>query len=189
MPWSRKRSRLSRRCRVSISTRKRRTCCATSRPTRRRGRCCRSPPASSSRYSISASSLAAPEKERAMRISSSMIYDLGVATLQRNQAEQVNLQQHISSGRRVLTPSDDPVAAASALEVTQAKGLNDQYNTNAGVAKDKLSLEESALADATNVLQNVKTLAVYAGNGSLTSADKQSIAAELESNYQELLAV
>ena len=124
-----------------------------------------------------------------MRISTSMIYDLGTAALQRNQSEQVKLQQHISSGKRVLTPSDDPVAAASALDLTQAKGLNDQYHTNTGVARDKLALEESALADTTALLQDVKTIAVNAGNPTLTNADKQSLAAELEGQYQQLLGI
>src|SRR5262249_55552462 len=156
----------------------------TSRPTRPPARCCRSRRASSRASSISASSRGA-----AMRISTSMIYDLGTATLQRQQQEQVDLQQHISSGKRVLTPADDPVAAASALEVTQAKGLNDQYHTNTGVARDRLSLEESALGDATTLLQDVKTLAVYAGNPTLTNSDKKSIAAELQGHYQQLLAI
>lgn len=124
-----------------------------------------------------------------MRISTNMMYELGSATLSRQQVEQVKLQQHISSGKRVLTPSDDPVAAASALEITQARGLNDQYHTNAGVARDQLALEESALADATALLQDVKTLAVYAGNATLTGADKASVAAELESHYRQLLGI
>jgi flagellar hook-associated protein 3 FlgL len=124
-----------------------------------------------------------------MRISTNMVYELGSTTLSRQQLEQVKLQQHISSGKRVLTPSDDPVAAASALETQQAKGLNDQYHTNAGVARDQLALEESALGDATSLLQDVKTLAVYAGNGSLTNADRLSIAAELEGHYAQLLGI
>jgi flagellar hook-associated protein 3 FlgL len=124
-----------------------------------------------------------------MRISTNMIYELGSATLSRQQLEQVKLQQHIASGRRVLAPSDDPVAAASALELAQARGLNDQYHTNAGVARDELALEESALADATSLLQDVRTLAVYAGNPTLTNSDKQSIAAELEGHYRQLLGV
>jgi flagellar hook-associated protein 3 FlgL len=124
-----------------------------------------------------------------MRISTNMIYELGSATLSRQQLEQVKLQQHIASGRRVLTPSDDPVAAASALEVAQARGLNDQYHTNAGVARDQLALEESALADATSLLQDAKTLAVYAGNPTLTNTDKKALAAELEGHYRQLLAI
>jgi flagellar hook-associated protein 3 FlgL len=124
-----------------------------------------------------------------MRISTNMIYELGSATLSRQQVEQVKLQQHISSGRRVLTPSDDPVAAASALEIAQARGLNDQYHTNAGVARDKLALEESALADATSLLQDVKTLAIYAGNPTLTNPDKKAIADELEGHYRQLLGI
>src|SRR5215510_5047485 len=110
-----------------------------------------------------------------MRVSTNMIYELGAATLQRQQSEQVKLQQRISSGQRVLKPSDDPVAAASALEVTQAKSLNDQYHTNAGVARDRLGLEETALADVTSLLQDVKTLAINAGNATLTDADKTAM--------------
>ena len=124
-----------------------------------------------------------------MRVSTNMIYELGAATLQRQQQEQLKLQQRISSGQRVLTPSDDPVAAAAALEVTQARSLNDQYHTNAGVARDRLSLEETALSDATSLLQDVKTLAINAGNATLTDTDKAAMAAELEGHYQRLLGI
>lgn len=122
-----------------------------------------------------------------MRISTSTLYELGVARLQTHQAEQLKLQQQIASGRRVLTPADDPIAAASALEVTQARSINEQYRVNADSARAGLALEEQALADITRLLQDVKVLTINAGNAALNDDDRASLGTELEGLYQELL--
>ena len=124
-----------------------------------------------------------------MRISTSLIYSLGVATLQQRQQDQVKLQQQIASNQRVVTPSDDPIASATALDVKQAQAVNGQYRTNGDSAKSALSLEEGALSDLTNLLQDVKTLAVNAGNATLNNADRAAIATELQGRYQELLGI
>ena len=124
-----------------------------------------------------------------MRVSTSMMYDLGIATVQQRQQDLLRLQQQISSGRRVLTPSDDPVAAAAALDIKQSQALNSQYHANGDTAKSQLAVEEGALSDTTSLLQDVKTLAVYAGNASLTNSDRSILATELKSRYQELLAI
>src|SRR3954468_608100 len=99
-----------------------------------------------------------------MRISTSMIYDTGVSGIQASRSNQLKLQQQLSSGQRMLTPADDPVAAATALDVKQAQSLNTPLKANGHSAKSQLGLEENALADTTSLLQDVKTLAVYAGN-------------------------
>jgi flagellar hook-associated protein 3 FlgL len=124
-----------------------------------------------------------------MRISTSMVYDTGVASMQQSRINQVKLQQQLSSGQRVLTPADDPVAASTALDVKQSQALNAQLKANGDAAKSQLGLEDSALSDATSLLQDVKTLAVYAGNPTLTNTDRASIATELQSRYQELLGI
>ena len=124
-----------------------------------------------------------------MRTSTSMIYELGIAGIQRQLAEQVELQQKISAGKRVLKPSDDPIAAAAVIGLDQAKGLNAQYGANAAAANASLTLEEQALGDATRVLQNVKTLALNAGNPVLKNEDRQSLAAQARGLYEELLGI
>ena len=124
-----------------------------------------------------------------MRISTSMMYGLGIASVQQHQQDLLRLQQQISSGRRVLTPSDDPVAAATAFDLKQSQAINNQYYKNGDSAKSQLALGEGALADATTLLQDVKTLAVYAGNAALTNADRAILAVELQSRYDELLAI
>ncbi len=124
-----------------------------------------------------------------MRISTNMVYELGVSGLQQRQQDQIHLQQQISSGRRVMTPADDPIAAAAALNVKQSQALNAQYKTNGDVAKSQLSLEESALSDLTALLQDAHTLAVNAGDPTLTNVDRAALATELDGRYQELLGL
>ena len=65
-----------------------------------------------------------------MRISTNQIYDAGTLGIQRNQSALYKLQNQLSSGRRILTPEDDPVAAAQALIVTQTKEVNAQHLEN-----------------------------------------------------------
>ena len=124
-----------------------------------------------------------------MRLSTGMFYELGIRGLQQQLADQLELQQKITAGRRVLKPSDDPLAAAAVMGVDQAKGLNTQYSTNASQANAALRLEEQALADATRVLQDVKSLALTAGNPVLKNEDRVSLAAQVRSLYDELLGI
>src|SRR4051794_19000312 len=124
-----------------------------------------------------------------MRLSTTMFYELGMQGIQRQLSDQIELQQKISAGKRILKPSDDPIAAAAVIGVDQAKGLNTQYGLNASNANASIGMEEQALADATRVLQDVKTLAINAGNPVLKNEDRASLAAQAQGLYQELLGI
>ena len=124
-----------------------------------------------------------------MRISTGMIYDAGVGSINKQTSTLLHTQQQIASGRRILTPSDDPVAAARALEVTQAKDITKQFTSNQDTANATLSLAESNLSGASTLLTRVKTLAVQGANGSLTSADRFSITTELRARFDELIGI
>lgn len=124
-----------------------------------------------------------------MRVSSSTIFDNNVATLNQQQARLLQTQQQVSTGRRILTAADDPVAAARALAVTQSDAMNTQYAANRTTAQHTLSLAESTLQSVTSLLQDVKTVAVSAGNGSLNNSDRQTIATGLSGRLQELIGL
>ena len=124
-----------------------------------------------------------------MRISSSAIYDAGIRAMQQQTERLMQVQQQIASGRRIVTPADDPVAAARALEVSQSQAINTQFGTNAGSASDSLVLEESILGSVTGLLQNVRVIAINAGNPVLSANDRASLANELRGSYQELLGL
>lgn len=124
-----------------------------------------------------------------MRISSSTIYDSNVASLGQQQTVLLKTQQQVSTGRRIQTASDDPVAAARAVSVNQADAMNTQYAGNRSAARNTLSLAESNLQSVTSLLHDVHTTTVNAGNGSLTAADRRTMATELSGRLQELVGL
>src|SRR5574343_1270669 len=100
-----------------------------------------------------------------MRVTTGIIYDTDIAQMQRQSAQLLDTQQQVASGRRILRPSDDPVASARALEVSQSKSVNSLYAANQGYANDALKLVDSKLAAATEIVTYVRTRAVESGNG------------------------
>lgn len=124
-----------------------------------------------------------------MRVSTGMIFNAGVASIQKQTASLLHTQQQVSTGRRILTPADDPVAAARALEVEQAKNTNALYLTNQKAAGEILGLEEGRLIAVGDLIRNVRTLAVQGGGGALTDTDRRSIATELRQRFDELLGL
>lgn len=125
-----------------------------------------------------------------MRISTSQIYESGTVNIQRNQSALYKLQNQLSTGRRVLTPEDDPVAAAQALLVTQSREVTAQHMENQGNADSQLGLVDSQLSSLGDLLQHVREKVIQAGNtATLSNTDRQAIATELEARLSEMLGI
>lgn len=121
-----------------------------------------------------------------MRISTNTIYETGGARISDLQVSLNRTQQQIASGRRILSPSDDPIGSARALVVAQSDAVNEQFAVNRKNATNTLSIAEDTLSNVTTVLHNVKTLVVSAGNGTLTDQERGYIANELQGNLDQL---
>jgi flagellar hook-associated protein 3 FlgL len=124
-----------------------------------------------------------------MRISSGMTFDAGVSSINKQTATLLHLQQQVASGRRILSPSDDPVAAARALEVTQSQEITAQFKLTHNNANSALGLEEAQLSSATDLLARVRELTVQAGNTTLSSSDRRAITSELRARFEELIGI
>ena len=124
-----------------------------------------------------------------MRVSSNTIFDSSVATLNQQQARLLQTQRQIASGSRILTASDDPVAATRALEISQSDAANTQYASNRDAARNTLTIAESTLQAVTSLIRDVQTSTISAGNGSLNSSGRKVIATDLTARLQELLGL
>lgn len=124
-----------------------------------------------------------------MRVSTQMIYDSGTNRMMERSSDLLKLQNQVATGRRVVTPSDDPIAASSALLVTQSKDINTQFITNQGAAKDALSMMESKLSSVDDLIVYVKSRAIQGATSSLTKADRLAIATDLRARYDELVSL
>jgi len=124
-----------------------------------------------------------------MRISSNTIFDSNVAAMGQQQIRLMQTQQQIASGKRLSSASTDPVAATRALDITQSDAINNQQASSRVAARHTLSLAESTLQGVTTLLQDVRTAAVYAGNGTLNSSDRATLATDLSGRLQELVGL
>ena len=124
-----------------------------------------------------------------MRIATSTIFDQSVAAMNQQQSQMLKTQQQISANLRVLTPSDDPIASARALEIGQADSINTQYGVNSQTASDRLAQTDQTLGSITDLLQSVRQSAVSAGNGSLSASDRAAIATDVQSSYDQLMGI
>ena len=120
-----------------------------------------------------------------MRISTQSFYEQSKTAMGSLQSNLLRTQQQLGAGTKILAPSDDPLGATRALAVSQSIALNSQYAASRSHATQTLTLEENSLQNVTTVLQNVKGLLIQAG-GTLTDADRASIATTLQSNLDQL---
>ncbi|MBA3581979.1 MAG: flagellar hook-associated protein FlgL [Gammaproteobacteria bacterium] len=123
-----------------------------------------------------------------MRVASSLLYQQFVKNMQRQQAAVAHLQNQISSGKRIISPSDDPAGAARAVDLNQSVSRLEQFAANANIAGQRISLEENTLEQAGNVLQRVRELIVAANNQALqTDQTYTAYRTEIQQRYDELL--
>lgn len=107
-----------------------------------------------------------------MRISTIQAFNNSVNGISRNYADLNRTFEQISTGKRILTPADDPVGSVRLLRLDQEQGLNEQYKTGMTEAKNSLSQEETILRSVGNVLQRIREIAGQAGDGALDSTTR-----------------
>ena len=124
-----------------------------------------------------------------MRVSNDTLRSAFLAALDDARRRVLETQKQVSTGLRVNSPSDDPVAAARIAHLDSSLARLDQYYANAIFARHQLGLEEEALNEGINGLQRIRELALQANNATASAGDRQIIAAEIDQHRQALLAV
>ena len=124
-----------------------------------------------------------------MRVSTNMIYDKGVGTIQQLWSSLLHAQQEVATGRRVLTPADDPIAASRALDVNKSLVINAQHKANLDTSTDSLRLLENKLMGMGEILQYMRQGAVGAGNGILTQQELDFFVIDMRSQFESLLTL
>jgi flagellar hook-associated protein 3 FlgL len=110
-----------------------------------------------------------------------------VGSMMDRQSDLSDINTQLSTGKRINQPSDDPVGAARALDLTHVTADTAQYQRNITSANARLGLEDQSLSNVTNVLGRVRTLLLQAANGTQTDETRGDIAAEMVQLRQQLL--
>ncbi|EHL23308.1 flagellar hook-associated protein 3 [Acidovorax sp. NO-1] len=123
------------------------------------------------------------------RVSTANQYDTALRNIGQRHTSLSNLQENLTSGKRVVRPSDDPVSAAQAERAinrlariqTEQRALETQRNA--------IAQAESALGDAIGLMQNFRELTVSAGSATLTPNDRVTIANQLQGLREQMVEV
>ncbi len=123
------------------------------------------------------------------RLGTAFVYDNAVRNIGARQTSLSNLQENLTSGKRVVRASDDPVAAAQAERAltrierikTDQRALETQRNA--------MALAESTLGEAVGLIQDARELIVHAGTPTFSPSDRRTVANELKGLREQLLAV
>ena len=124
-----------------------------------------------------------------MRVSTANRYEAAVGNLQQRQQDMVEAQTQMTNGRRINKPSDDPTGAARAERafISQQRIASEQRSVVA--SRSAMTLAESALGQAGDVMQNARETLVAAGNGSYSAAERTAQAAQLTQYRSQLLSL
>jgi flagellar hook-associated protein 3 FlgL len=123
------------------------------------------------------------------RISTAGMHDAAILQILAQQAKLSHTQSQVASGKRVMSPADDPIAATQILDLTRARAQIEQYGKNTVAATNRLQTTEGALADVGSVLQRVRELTLQAGNVTNDSTALASIRTELRARVEELQGI
>jgi flagellar hook-associated protein 3 FlgL len=114
-----------------------------------------------------------------MRISTSLFYKRATDAMLNQQAEVSKTELQLSSGKRILKPSDDPMGVSRIMQFNRSIETVKQYQENVDFATSRLELEEGSLEGMVNILQRGSELAVQGNNDSMSATDRVAIAAEM----------
>ncbi|MES9940564.1 MAG: flagellar hook-associated protein FlgL [Candidatus Thiodiazotropha sp. 6PLUC2] len=123
------------------------------------------------------------------RVSTSTLFDRGISSMLERQSALSRAQLQISSGKRILTPRDDPPAAAQALNLRTAITQVEQYQSNSDRARARLDLQEAALSGVDEILPRIRELALQGQSDTYNLAARQAIAQELRQLNDEMMAL
>ncbi|MBK5939768.1 flagellar hook-associated protein 3 [Halochromatium roseum] len=122
-----------------------------------------------------------------MRISTVTMFQQSLSSMNRQQSDFLKVGLQIASGRRVMTPADDPQDASRAVRVSQAQAATQQNTDSRVSARNALSLTESTLNSVSDTVIRAKTLLVQAASDTLSDSDRKAVAAELTGLYETLV--
>ena len=124
-----------------------------------------------------------------MRITSANAFEASLTNLQRRQESLTTSQEQLTSGKRILKPSDDPAGAAQAERALAAEQRSNAQMRALDTSRNAMTLSEGALGDAGELMQQARELLVSAGGGNYTDRDRNVLAEAIRGLRDDLLAV
>ena len=122
-----------------------------------------------------------------MRVSYNQLFQQSLNRILELQRNAFDAQIHIASGKRVIQPGDDPVAAATVMQVNERIQAAMQFDRNGTQAEQRLTQAEDVMRGVSNALQRVHELLLQGRNETLGVENRSALALEVREHLDVLV--
>lgn len=122
-----------------------------------------------------------------MRVTEQQVFGFLVNNYQRARSRAMRLQEHLSTGKQVLQPSDDPSRFHRIVGEKTTLAKVEQRLRNIATATTRVDLADTSLRSTTTVLSRVRQLAVQYASDTYGSAERTAGSVEIRTLLQQLL--
>ena len=112
-----------------------------------------------------------------------------VTALDQTQVSEQQLTSELSSGVRVNSLSDDPIAAGQNVLLLNQIQRDDSFTQSSSLVQGQLQVADSALGSVISQLTQAISLATSGANGTLNSSQLQSISTQLAGIRDEIVSL
>ncbi|MFK7694755.1 flagellar hook-associated protein FlgL [Paenibacillus sp. HJGM_3] len=123
------------------------------------------------------------------RVTQNMMNTQLLRNLNNNMTRMDNLQNQLSTGRRINKPSDDPVGISFSMRYRTELSSNEQYQSNVDAGLSWLSFSDTMMDQAGSVMQRVRELAVAGSNGTNPQAALDTMKKEVDQLYEQMVDI
>lgn len=124
-----------------------------------------------------------------MRVTNSMISRNSMKNMNNNKVNVDTLNTQMTTQKKIIRPSDDPIIAVRALRLrSNLSELNQYYERNIPDAQSWLEVTEGALENMEKLLENIYTKCVDGSTDVKTQEDRAAILKDLQSLRKQIYA-
>ncbi len=123
-----------------------------------------------------------------MRVDPNYIQNL-TASLDQSSAEEDTLTSELSSGLRVSSLSDDPVAVAQSTLLASSIATDDTFVQTASNESSRMQVADSTLGEVVTQVTSALSTAVAGNNGTLNASDLASVGQELSGIRDQVISL
>lgn len=121
-----------------------------------------------------------------MRVTQSMLSNTMLRNLGNSYNKMGQWQEQLSTGSKLLRPSDDPVGVTKAMSYRTQLTQNAQYKGNLDTATKWLDTTDTSLGSVTSAMTRVQELITQAANDTNQTVDREKMLVEIKQIQQEI---
>lgn len=123
-----------------------------------------------------------------MRVTTQQTYVSMTQSFNNLSGDLAHVVEQMATGKQILQPSDDPIAATRITQLNRQQSAIEQYQSNIDSASAGLSQQESILDGVNNSLLAVRDDLLEAANGTNTADSLASLGQDIQSLTESMVA-